>query len=115
MQYLLSFLAETAAADPNATGADLYGGSQWLSMLLIILPLGVLYFVMIVPQRKKEKKLRNQINSAIVGDQIVTIGGMCGKIVNIKDDEVTFETSIERSKVTIKKWGIKEIVKPVQS
>jgi preprotein translocase subunit YajC len=115
MNFLLNFLAEAAATDPNATGADLAGAGQWLSILIFIIPLALMYLVLIVPQRRKEKKLRNRIESAIVGDQIVTIGGLCGKIVNIKDDEVTFESSIERSKVTIKKWGIKDIIKPIQS
>jgi preprotein translocase subunit YajC len=74
-----------------------------------------MYLILIVPQRRRDKKMRELINSTIVGDEIVTIGGLCGKIVNIKDDEVTFESSIERTKVTIKKWGIKEVKKPVQA
>jgi len=115
MNYLFNFIG--AAADAGPTGAELAGGNlgQWLSMLMLIVPLGLVYLIMIVPQRRKEKKIRNTINSAIVGDQIITIGGLCGKIVNIKDDEITFETSVERSKITIKKWGIKEVIKPIQS
>jgi len=116
MQFFLPFLAEAAAdIDPNAPGYELTGASSVWSMLIIILPLVLMYVILIVPQRRRDKKLRDQINSAIVGDEIVTIGGLCGKIVNIKDDEVTFETSIERTKVTIKKWGIKEVKKPIQS
>lgn len=110
---LLLFAAETAAVDPNASGADLAGAGSWLSMLVLIVPLALMYVIMIVPQKKKEKKLRETINSAIVGDQIITIGGMVGKIVNIKDDEVTFESSVERTKVTVKKWAIKDVVKPI--
>lgn len=106
MQFLLPLLAEAAAdIDPNAT----------LSLLIIVLPLALMYVILIVPQRRRDKKMRNLINSAIVGDEIVSIGGLCGKIVNIKDDEVTFESSVERTKITIKKWGIKEVKKPIQS
>ena len=116
MNLLLSFLAETApVVDPNATGAQLSGAGNIFSILIFIIPLALMYVIMIVPQRRKEKKMRSLISSAIVGDQIVSIGGLCGKIVNIKDDEVTFETSIERSKITIKKWGIKEVKKPIES
>ncbi|NMA67112.1 MAG: preprotein translocase subunit YajC [Clostridiaceae bacterium] len=115
LNFILPALAETAAVDPNATGAELQGAGGWLQMLIFILPLALMYVILIVPQRRKDKKQREKINSAIVGDQIITIGGMVGKIVNIKDDEVTFESSIERSKITIKKWAIKEVIKPIES
>jgi preprotein translocase subunit YajC len=111
---LLLLAAEAPAADPNASGADLAGGGQWIQSLALIIPLALMYVILIVPQRRKEKKLRETIASAVVGDQIVTIGGLAGKIINIKDDEVTFETSVERTKVTIKKWAIKDVIKPVE-
>ena len=116
MQFFLPFLAEAATdVDPNATGAQLSGADSVLQLLILIIPLVLMYVILFVPQRRKDKKMQQMINSAIVGDEIVTIGGLCGKIVNIKDDEVTFETSVERSKTTIKKWGIKEVKKPIQS
>jgi preprotein translocase subunit YajC len=118
---LLLFAAETAV-DPNASGADLdlpsagnqvAPGGNWVSLLIIIVPLVLMYFLAILPQKKREKQLQDTINNAIVGDQIVTIGGISGKIVNIKDDEITFETSVERTKMTIKKWSVKEVIKPI--
>jgi len=116
MNLFLTLLAEAAAeADPNATGADLTGASSIYSILILIVPLVLMYLILIVPQKRRDKKMRDLINSAIVGDEIVTIGGLCGKIVNIKDDEITFESSIERTKVTVKKWAIKEVKKPVSS
>jgi len=118
MKFLSSLFllaAEAPAVDPNASGADLAGGGQWLSTLVLIIPLALMYVILIVPQKRKEKKMRETIAGAVVGDQIVTIGGLAGKIVNIKDDEVTFETSAERTKITIKKWAIKDVIKPVES
>ncbi len=112
---VLTTLAATATTNPDATGAELTGAGNWLQLLIFIVPLGLMYLILIVPQRRKEKKVRETINSAIVGDSIVTIGGLTGKIVNIKDDEITFETSVERSKITVKKWAIKEVIKPIQS
>ena len=50
-----------------------------------------------------------------VGNEVVSIGGISGKIVNIKDDEVTVETGVERAKVNFKKWAIKEVIKPIES
>ncbi len=118
MKFLSSLLllaAEAPAVDPNASAADLSGAGNWLSMLILIVPLALMYVIMIVPQKRKEKKLRETIGGAIVGDQIVTIGGLAGRIVNIKDDEVTFETSVERTKITIKKWAIKDVIKPIEN
>ncbi|NLB78776.1 MAG: preprotein translocase subunit YajC [Clostridiaceae bacterium] len=84
-------------------------------MLILIVPLGLMYVILILPQKRKEKKLRATIGAAIVGDQIVTIGGLAGRIVNLKDDEVTFETSVERTKITMKKWAIKDVIKPIEN
>ena len=76
---LIAFAAEAPAVDPNASGADLAGAGNWLSMLVLIVPLALMYVILIVPQKRKEKKLRETISGAIVGDQIITIGGLAGK------------------------------------
>jgi preprotein translocase subunit YajC len=55
------------------------------------------------------------LDSMQVGHQVITIGGITGKIVNIKDDEVTIETGVERAKINFKKWAIKEVIKPVEA
>ncbi|ANX00006.1 hypothetical protein CSTERTH_06220 [Thermoclostridium stercorarium subsp. thermolacticum DSM 2910] len=73
----------------------------------------LMYFILIRPQRKKEKETREMINNAIVGDRVITIGGITGKIINIKDDEFTIESGNERTKITIKKWAVKEVIKPI--
>jgi preprotein translocase subunit YajC len=73
----------------------------------------LMYFLLIRPQRKKEKKLREQINAMVVGDNVVTIGGVTGRVVNIKDDEVTISTSVANTLVTFKKSAVNTVVKPV--
>lgn len=120
MNLFSTFLAETTT-NATATGAQLQtqglAGSMGglMQILILVVPLALMYFILIVPQRRKEKKQKELIAGAIVGDTIVTIGGFVGKVVNLKDDEVTFETSVERSKVTIKKWAIKEVIKPISN
>ena len=119
----LTFLATAANANGSTSSASnattaaggTAGGTGGLlfQLLIFIVPLGLMYLLLIMPQRKKDKKAKDLINSAIVGDAVVTIGGICGKIVNIKDDEITLESSIDRSKITFMKWAIKEVVKPV--
>lgn len=84
----------------------------FLPMILIF---GLMYVMLILPQRKKEKKTREMLNALQVGTNIVTIGGIMGKIINIKDDELTLETGIEKSKVKIKRWAVKEVEKPIEA
>ncbi len=63
-----------------------------VSILPLILVIVLLYFMMIRPQRKREKETREMINAMKVGDKVVTIGGICGKVVKIKDEFVFIET-----------------------
>ena len=53
------------------------------------------------------------INQAIVGDKVISIGGIVGRIINIKDGRFTIESGNERTKITIKKWAVKEVEKPI--
>ena len=95
---------------------DAAAGS-WTGMLGTLLPLvlmfGLMYLFLIRPQKKKEKKLRDQINAMVVGDNVVTIGGVVGRIVNMKDDEVTISTSVANTLITFKKSSINNVIKPI--
>ena len=79
----------TGAAAPDAAmgiGALI---SSFLPLILIIV---LMYFMMIRPQRKREKENKKMLDSMKVGDKIVTIGGIMGKIDRIKDNTVVIET-----------------------
>lgn len=93
-----------AAQEPNM-GRSLLGMSPLLLMLV------GLYFFMIRPQKKKEQQLKQEIESMKVGDKIITIGGIVGKIVNISADEVTIASSVGNSLITFKKNAINSIQK----
>lgn len=94
---------------------DPQGGSILVSFLPIVFFAVVMYFLIFLPQKKRDKKTKEMLDSMQVGNQVITIGGITGKIVNIKDDEVTIETGVERAKVNLKKWAIKEVIKPVEA
>ena len=66
--------------------------STIVSILPLVLIILLLYFIMIRPQRKKEKETKAMINAMKVGDKVVTIGGICGKVAKIKDEYVFIET-----------------------
>lgn len=76
---------------------------------LPIVLVAVMYFVIILPQKKREKKIREMISKLQVNNEVTTIGGLIGKVINIKDDEVIIESSIEKTQIKLKKWAIKEV------
>ena len=102
------------AADPNATQQVNPVMSTIVSILPLVLIIVLLYFMMIRPQRKKEKETKAMINAMKVGDKVVTIGGICGKVAKIKDEYVFIETSNintpdQKSVIKIKRYSIKTV------
>lgn len=79
----------------------------------LILPLGflaVFYFFAIRPQRKKEKEIREMRDSLRVGDDVITIGGIYGKVLKLKDDLVTIEVGSAKTKLEMTRWAIGSVV-----
>ena len=93
--------------EATAAPAEVSAGATWGSFAIsCILMIAVFYFVGVQPQKKKEKADRQLRASLQPGDTIVTIGGFTGRILTIKDDEVTFETGAAKTRLTVKKWAI---------
>ena len=90
----------------NTAGA---GGLSMLAMLGVYAVFIVaLYFIFFRPQSKKKKKEAEMRKNAQVGDEITTIGGICGRIVAVKDEteSVIIETGSDKAKMRIKRWAI---------
>ncbi|MEE0097134.1 MAG: preprotein translocase subunit YajC [Oscillospiraceae bacterium] len=85
-------------------------GNTTASLLTTLLPFVVLivvfYFLLIRPENKKKKALSEMRDSLSVGDEVTTIGGIVGKVVHIKDDLVTIETSEDRVRIQFTRWAI---------
>ena len=81
---------------------------------MIVAMVAIFYFFMIRPESKKKKKLAEMRASLSVGDTITTIGGIFGKVVNIDEDKITFETSEDRVRVQIAKWAVSTVGKAVE-
>ena len=92
------------------TGASSTAGAGGSTILMLVLMFAVFYFFFIRPENKK-KKVEDMRNSLSLGDEITTIGGMTGKIVQVTEDTVTFETGEDRVRIQIKKWGISTTAK----
>lgn len=75
----------------------------------------IMYLLIFLPQKRRDKKTKAMLEAMQVGNTIISIGGITGIIVNIKDDEVTIETGVEKAKINIKKWAVKEVVQPIES
>ena len=80
-------------------------------IIILVAMVAIFYFFMIRPESKKKKKLAEMRESLSVGDSITTIGGMLGKVVSIDGDKITFETSEDRVRVQVAKWGVSTVGK----
>ena len=76
------------------------------SIGLIVVMIAVFYFMIIRPENKRKKQAEDMRNSLKKGERITTIGGMVGRVVQVNDTTVVFETSEDRVRIEIAKWGI---------
>ena len=91
------------------TGTSAAGGMS--SILFLVIIFVVFYFFLIRPENKRKKKLTEMRNNISLGDEIVTIGGIMGKVVQVTEDTVTFETGEDRVRLQVTKWAISSNVR----
>ncbi|SFA76808.1 preprotein translocase subunit YajC [Clostridium frigidicarnis] len=83
---------------------------QIMAFLPFIVMLAVFYFLIILPENKRKKKYSSMLGSINVNDEILTRGGIIGKVINIKDDYVIVESGPDRARFKIVKNGIADIL-----
>lgn len=98
--------AEMAAEEMTAGQTALVMAIQMLPMILIIV---VFYFILIRPQRKKDKEAKAMLAALKKGDRICTIGGIYGTITNIKDDVLTVEVGEQKTVMVFARWAIRNV------
>ena len=76
------------------------------SILMIVMMIAIFYFMLIRPENKRKKQAEEMRNSIKKGERITTIGGMMGKVVQVNDNSIVFETSEDRVRIEIAKWGV---------
>ena len=96
-------LLQMAAGGAAASGQK--GGSTSYIILMVVL-LGVMYFMMIRPQKKRQKEEQEMRSSLAIGDEIITIGGIVGKVVTIREEDLVIETGADRTKMKIQRWAV---------
>lgn len=101
---LFMLLDTTTAAGGTASTGNL------LTMFLpLILMVAIFYFLVLRPQKKQERKEAQMRDSLQVGDEVTTIGGIIGRVVSIKDETFTLETSRDRTKIRFVRSAIKSV------
>ncbi len=93
-----NFLLETPAT-----------GASMLPLLSIVGIFVIMYFLMIRPQKKREKQDAEMRNALAVGDEVTTIGGIIGKVVSIKEETFVLETTKDKTKIRFLKGAIRSV------
>ena len=101
---MTSFQFLTTAADPAAA----QGGGMFSMVISMVLIFGVMYFILIRPQKKKDKEVAQMRSNLEVGDEVVSIGGIIGIVVSLKEDTVLIETGSDRSKIRFLRNAIQQ-------
>lgn len=97
MDFMLTLL------DANTTGQTT---SAVPTIILMVVMFALMYFLMIRPQKKKQKEEQEMRDAIQIGDEITTIGGICGRVVTVKEDSLVIETGTDRNKMKITRWAI---------
>jgi preprotein translocase subunit YajC len=86
-----------------------------MQLMPLILLIFIMYFLLIRPQKKREKETAQMRNSLQVGDEIITIGGLCGKIVKLKDESLIIQVGADKVKFEVMRWAISKVVNSDQA
>lgn len=103
MTEFLTFAMMSSTAGTGTEGGT--GGSMGM-ILIFVAMFALMYFTTIRPQKKQQQKEQEIRESTQIGDEITTIGGICGKVVAVKDDTIVIETGSDRVKIKFKKYAI---------
>ena len=80
-------------------------------IIMLVVMFAIFYFLIIRPENKRKKKTEEMRGSLSIGDEITTIGGIVGKIVQVTEDTITFETGEDRVRIQTKKWAVSTTAK----
>ena len=93
---MLNFLTDAAAG----------GAGMSSTIIMLVVMIAVFYFLLIRPENKRKKEAEQMRSSVKVGDEITTIGGIVGKVVNVKEDKFVIETGADQVRIEFAKWAL---------
>lgn len=83
---------------------------MYTGLLIWVVVIVAFYFLLIRPQKKKDKQLKEMRDSLEKGDTVVTIGGIVAKVSKVEEDNVVLEIGPSRTKVPFEKWAIGRVL-----
>ena len=106
---LMASLVSCGGGDASGNAQQSAGGfGGWTLIIMLVLMVG-LFLVMSIPQRKREKKVKEMLDSLKPGDRVRTIGGMYGTVTSIKDDVVTVSVGPDKARLGFARAAIATI------
>ena len=101
----LNTLLETTAVTPAQPGMM----EMIPSILAMVVMFVVFYFMLIRPQRKKDRAVKDMLNALKVSDRVCTIGGIYGTVTGLKDDTVTLAVGAQKTSMVFARWAIRSV------
>jgi len=83
---------------------------QLLGFLPMVAVLVLFYVMIFIPEKKRKKQYNDMLSSLKVNDEIMSKGGIMGRVINIQDDYIILETGPERARIKLAKMGIGQVV-----
>lgn len=83
--------------------------NTYTMIIYFVVIIVVFYFFMIRPERKKKKKTEEMRKNLAVGEKITTIGGLTGRVVELTDTTITFETGEDRVRIEVMRWALSTV------
>jgi len=85
---------------------SMFGEGGGSTILMLVVMIAVFYFLLIRPENKRKKEAEQMRSNVKNGDQITTIGGIVGTVVNVKDDKFVIETGADQVRIEFAKWAL---------
>ena len=101
---MVSFITVLTSNTATASSASL----GWTSIIWLVLLLVAFYFILLRPQRNKEKKDAEMRKNIQIGDEIVTAGGIVGIVCKLEEETLVIETGSDKSKLRIRRWAVSQ-------
>ena len=82
------------------------GAGMASSLIMVIVMVAIFYFMLIRPENKRKKEAEQMRSTVKTGDKIITIGGIVGTVVNVKESKIVIETGADQVRIELEKWAI---------
>ncbi|MBK1809317.1 preprotein translocase subunit YajC [Clostridium sp. YIM B02505] len=85
-------------------------GGNLIQLLSLVVVFVVFYAFLIIPERKRKKQFQAMLNNLKINDEIISKGGIIGKVVNLQDDYIILESGPDRARIKLSKQGVANVI-----